>query len=190
MYQETPELLTCEIGFRPRSQSSSNRIQEIVAHAGETTATSAGWRFSGDKLLITGNGFDGRCALCREIRRRAKAEELLFSVRCKFERDDQYAWRVIVGSSAFDITLLENEALYRRRKRDNPLDVLVRTHLGVIAEARGEFAQALVEYLAVLKLCPQDRFTQRRIREVSGKLIEQKRVQHISHKALELIASS
>jgi len=191
MNQETPVLLTCEIGFRPKNESARKRIHSIVINAGRLSMpTTAGWRFSGDKLLISGIGFDGRCSLCREIRLKAKAEGLLFSSRCRYERDDKFAWRVRVGSTSYDITLLESESYYLQRKAEDPNNVLVRTHLAVIAETRGLFAKALAEYLAVLKLYPDDKFTQRRIIEVSNKLLAQKKSLAKPNKGLEMIASS
>ena len=175
MSQETPVLLTCEVGFRPKSESCRQRICSIVEQGSLLVSATVGWRFSEGRLLITGIGFDGRCSVCREVRRKAKAEGLLFSCRCSYERDDEFSWRVRVGKTSFDITLLENEAQYIRRKQESPQDVLVRTHLGVIAELRGELTTALAEYFAVLRLRPDDKFTQRRIHDVSMRLLAQKR---------------
>ena len=176
MNQEMPMLLTCEVGFRPKSEAGRQRIRSMVTQVGQSMNTTVGWRISGDKLVITGIGFDGRCSMCREVRLKAKAEGLLFSSRCQYERDDEFAWRVRVGTTSFDITLLEREAYYLRRKKENPDDILVRTHLGAIAELRGELTKALAEYFAVLHLCPGDKFTQRRIQEVSILLLAQKRL--------------
>ena len=185
MSQETPMLLTCEVGFRPKSDSGRQRIRSMVTQVGQSISTTAGWRISGDKLVITGIGFDGRCSLCREVRLKAKAEGLLFSSRCQYERGDEFAWRVRVGTTSFDITLLEREGYYLRRKKDEPNDILVRTHLGAIAELRGELTKALVEYFAVLRLCPGDKFTLRRIQEVSIRLLAEKRLM-----TQELVGSS
>ena len=115
MNQESPMLLTCEVGFRPRSEAGRQRIRSMVTQVGQSVSTTAGWRISGDKLVITGIGFDGRCSMCREVRLKAKAEGLLFSSRCRYEQDDQFAWRLRVGTTSFDITLLEREAYYMRQ---------------------------------------------------------------------------
>ena len=176
MNQELPMLLTCEVGFRPKSESGRQRIRSMVTQVGQAVSTTAGWRISGDKLVITGIGFDGRCSMCREVRRKVKAEGLLFSCRCQYERDDEFSWRVRVGTTSYDITILEREAYYLRRKKENPNDTLVRTHLGAIAELRGELTKALVEYFAVLRLCPDDKFTEHRVQEVSARLLAQKRL--------------
>lgn len=188
MNQEMPVLLTCTIGFRPKSEASRQRIVSIVAQSGrQAMATTAGYRFSGDNLVITGIGFDGRCSMCREIRLKAKNEGILFSSRCRYEHDDKYSWRVKIGASPYDITLLESEANYLRRKQEEPSNILVRTHLGAIAEARGQLSRALAEYLAVQRLCPGDVFTERRIQEVSARLLAQKKALYQSQ---SMIASS
>lgn len=190
MKLDTPVLLTCSIGFRPRTESGRKRIRSIVQEFKQDLSHSIGLRWLGDNLRVTGIGFDGRCALCRGIRLKAKSEGIVFSTRCRYETDDTYSWRVRAGGTSYDITLIESEGEYLRRKQANPDDIVARTHLGVIAESRGELALALHEYLSVLKHRPKDAFTRKRVQEVSNLLLKQKRAERQGLMGFEHIATS
>lgn len=175
----------CRIVFRPKNCEQERNLAGIIQQFKSDLDANSYYTYTANKLSLGGWGADHRCQLCKSIRQRAKEDGIVFRVRCPYEQDDTFSWRIKVGKSYFDISLLEREQQYRVRKETEPNNLLVRTHLAVIHEYFGRYAAALKEYLYILKQNPADGFARRRFKVVSRLLLKQKEAQTSSREIID-----
>lgn len=166
---------TCKVAFYPENRQETDLLDAIIEEFNGTLKEYKSATFSQNTLTLAGYGTGPRCNLCHAIRAKAKEENLLFLIRCPYEKDDSFSWRIQVGESYFDISILYRVEHYRKMKKQDPANLLVRTHLAVIAEYYGHYAEAMQEYLFIIKSNPSDQFAKKRFAAVSRILLAHKK---------------
>ncbi|WP_338834920.1 hypothetical protein MHLNE_12220 [Moorella humiferrea] len=172
MKQRSNNLQACHINFRLRRAEERKTITYCLNLVQRLIPTLATIRLEGYSLAIRGRGYDGRCAVCRCLRKELKMEGIKFTCACPLEiKDKNSNRRVKIGEVFFQQEILEdqkNYLLYRRRAENNPRDLEAHLALGVINEYHGRFAPALANYWIAYELAPEDNFIVERLGEILG----------------------
>ena len=174
---------TCRISFYPDNSAEQLKLNNIFEQSKLNVQDRSSIAFSNNTMSLAGYGNNWRCNVCHAIRAAAKKEHILFLSRCPFEKDDSFSWRIQVGQSYFDISILYRVEYYQKMKLDDPNNLLVRTHLAVINEYYGNYAAALQEYAFITKRDPADSFAARRLRAVSKLLLNERKKEKEKEKA-------
>lgn len=173
MVQNSDKLQSCQINFHLRHAGELKTITLQLEMLRGNIPTLATIKVEGHVMTILGRGYDGRCALCRSLRRKLKVEDIHFTCCCPLEIEDNNSKRraIIIGSVLFHQDYLEdnkNYFLYHCRARNNPRDLEAHLALGVINEYHGRFAMAVANYWSAYELAPEDNFIVERLGEILG----------------------
>ncbi len=175
--------ITCRVSFYPDNDQEQLKLTNIVRQCNAKVQDRSSITFGNNCLSLAGYGNNWRCNICHAIRAEAKNEQILFLSRCPYEKDDSFSWRIQIGKSYFDISILYRAEYYKKMKIDDPGNLLVRTHLAVINEYYGNYAAALQEYAFIVKRDSKDTFASRRLKAVSKLLLQEKKQEKLQEKA-------
>jgi len=125
---------------------------------------------SGNRVLLAGRGFDGRCAFCRQFRGTLRRKGIELSVNCSLENSNgEGGIYVRIGDGLFDRAYLEDDKVlcrYLESAAADPTSIEAHLALGVIHEYRGQYPLAIGAYWQVFHLDQTNDFARDRLKEI------------------------